>query len=147
MVEMSHVQIRDHTPLPSCPHRARGLPVTHSSWFTCDKVLWILRAPSQVFDDRRIGCNVKKWSKTCEEWHQKDTFKTYSKIKLAQYTTFSVKSFLKMRQSVIWCKYIPLHSHILQLLIVRIRTVELQRMITRHDWSSQLCTQQINKIK
>lgn len=77
MAEMSHVQIPDH---PS------AIMPAQSSWFTCDKVLWILRAPSQVCDDRRIGCNVKKWSKTCEEWHEKHTIKTCSKKNDSDYT-------------------------------------------------------------
>lgn len=68
MAERSHVQIPDHS----------AIMPAQISWFTCDKVLWILRAPSQIFNDRWIGNNVKKWSQPCEEWHQKSTFKTNS---------------------------------------------------------------------
>lgn len=45
--------------------------LTRFCGFTCSKVLRILRAPSQVFDDRWTGWNVKKWSQACEENNSK----------------------------------------------------------------------------
>ena len=47
---------------------------------------------------------------------------------LVQFKTLSEKCFLKMRQSVIGCKCIPLHPHVLQLLILTIRTLQMNHI-------------------
>lgn len=109
------------TLLPSCLPRVRGLPVTRYSGY------WGHQAKSVTTDELaamwRNGARPAK--NDMKSTRSKHAQRKMILTTLVQFKTFTEKCFLKMRQSVIGCKCIPLHPHVLQLLILTIRTLQM----------------------